>query len=318
MIKKDGSLVLIDFGAARMRNIDNTKTMTVMFKRGFSPEEQYRYRGKWGPYTDVYSICATMYFMMTGTAPVDSVIRALGDDMPSLISMKELGISMKQRKAIMRGLSVTAKNRWQTMGELCEALYEEGAPQGQTLWETMNKKVAVATAGGVLAVGLTVGIVMGIGSGSEEAESIATRDNATQTVSETAVTGDATLPPSQVAEMAQDVIPTEPPIVKVEVPDTTGKLLSVAKKKLKKKGLTCGVKRVEDSETKGTVIKQSIRGGKRVKEGTKVTLTVSKGLPPTPEPTRAPVVSSSTTTQKKTIQKPKTKKKSNGFAGVIQ
>ena len=30
MIRKDGSLVLIDFGAARMRNIDNTKTMTVL------------------------------------------------------------------------------------------------------------------------------------------------------------------------------------------------------------------------------------------------------------------------------------------------
>ena len=48
MIRKDGSLVLIDFGAARMRNIDNTKTMTVLFKRGFSPEEQYRYKGRWG------------------------------------------------------------------------------------------------------------------------------------------------------------------------------------------------------------------------------------------------------------------------------
>lgn len=54
MIRKDGSLVLIDFGAARMRNIDNTKTMTVLFKRGFSPEEQYRYKGRWGAYTDVY------------------------------------------------------------------------------------------------------------------------------------------------------------------------------------------------------------------------------------------------------------------------
>lgn len=125
MIKKDGNLILIDFGAARMRNIDNTKTMTVMFKRGFSPEEQYRYKGRWGAYTDVYSICATIYFMITGTAPVDSVIRALGDDMPSLVTMKELDISVRQRKAIMKGLAVVAKNRWQNIGELYGALFEE-------------------------------------------------------------------------------------------------------------------------------------------------------------------------------------------------
>lgn len=118
MIRKDGSLVLIDFGAARMRNIDNTKTMTVLFKRGFSPEEQYRYKGRWGAYTDVYSISATMYYMLTGEAPTDSVIRALGDDMPSLLNMKELEISTKQKKAVMKGMAVNAKNRWQSIREL--------------------------------------------------------------------------------------------------------------------------------------------------------------------------------------------------------
>lgn len=125
MIKEDGSFVLIDFGAARMRNLDTTKTMTVMFKRGFSPEEQYRCKGKWGPYTDVYSICATIYFMMTGVPPVDSVIRALGDEMPSLVSMKELDIPVRQRKALMKGLAVSAKNRWQNIGELYGALFGE-------------------------------------------------------------------------------------------------------------------------------------------------------------------------------------------------
>lgn len=129
MIKPDQSLILIDFGSARMRNIDTTRTMTVMFKRGYSPEEQYRYKGKWGPYTDVYSICATMYFMMTGTSPVDSVIRALKDEMPSLVRMKDIGIPMSQRRAVMRGLAVTLKYRWQNIDELCRALYEDYGEQ---------------------------------------------------------------------------------------------------------------------------------------------------------------------------------------------
>lgn len=157
MIKKDGSLVLIDFGAARMRNIDNTKTMTVMFKRGFSPEEQYRYKGRWGAYTDVYSISATMYFMMTGTPPTDSVIRALGDDMPSLVSMKDLKISMRQKKAVMKGMAVSARNRWQSVGELYEALYR--GDDVENLWK--NRKKGKRAAVLVCLIAAVTGLVFG-------------------------------------------------------------------------------------------------------------------------------------------------------------
>lgn len=125
IVEEDGSLVLIDFGAARLRNIDNTKTMTVMFKRGYSPEEQYRYKGRWGAYTDVYSLCATMYFMLTGEVPMDSVMRAIEDDMPSLVSMPEIDLPMHQKKAIMKGMSVSAESRYQTVMELWEALFSE-------------------------------------------------------------------------------------------------------------------------------------------------------------------------------------------------
>lgn len=153
MIRKDGSLVLIDFGAARMRNIDNTKTMTVMFKRGFSPEEQYRCRGKWGAYTDVYSLCATMYFMMTGTAPVDSVIRALGDDLLSLESMKGLEISAEQSRAVMKGMEVSAKDRWQSMRDLYDALYREEIKTDRNKNRKWYKKISIGSVVIVLAAG---------------------------------------------------------------------------------------------------------------------------------------------------------------------
>ena len=155
MIRKDGSLVLIDFGAARMRNIDNTKTMTVLFKRGFSPEEQYRYKGRWGAYTDVYSISATMYYMLTGEAPTDSVIRALGDDMPSLLNMKELEISTKQKKAVMKGMAVNAKNRWQSIRELYDAMYEE--EQNITSGSGRRRGIAGIAGAAVLGTAITIG-----------------------------------------------------------------------------------------------------------------------------------------------------------------
>lgn len=48
LLTRDEKLVLIDFGAARKENINMTRSMTVVFKRGFSPEEQYRTRGQQG------------------------------------------------------------------------------------------------------------------------------------------------------------------------------------------------------------------------------------------------------------------------------
>ncbi len=311
MIKKDGGLVLIDFGAARMRNIDNTKTMTVMFKRGFSPEEQYRYRGKWDSYTDVYSICATMYFMMTGTAPVDSVIRALGDDMPSLISMKDLSISMKQRKAIMKGMAVTAKNRWQTMGELCQALYEEEMNGIPKTGRSKYRKI-VATAATMILVG-TIGLGVAHGFSSKNSQKVVGNKDVAEVVSTSAVASTDSETGGTPEPAASPSEPTQAPIIQVDVPKVTGLRVAAAKKKLKQLGLKYKVKRVEHSKATGIVVKQSVRAGKKVEEGTKVTLTVSKGLPLTPAPTRAPVT---TTTRKSTTKKPE--KKNSGFAGVIQ
>lgn len=123
MVRKNGSLVLIDFGAAMVRNIGSGKMISLILKKGFSPAEQYNMKSKFGEYTDVYSICASMYYMITGQIPPDAAMRILDDDMPSLVSMEGLDIPAEQSKAIMKGMSVYPDSRWQTIGELYDALY---------------------------------------------------------------------------------------------------------------------------------------------------------------------------------------------------
>lgn len=126
LLTRDEKLVLIDFGAARKENINMTSSMTVVFKRGFSPEEQYRTRGQQGAWTDVYALCATAYYALTGKAPDESIQRVLEDDMPSLTEMTDVDLPMQQKRAFMKGMTVDFHHRYQTMDELYQGLYQQG------------------------------------------------------------------------------------------------------------------------------------------------------------------------------------------------
>lgn len=121
MVQKDSSLILLDFGSAREYDNESEKSMSVILKPGYAPSEQYVSHGAQGPWTDVYSICATLYRMITGVTPPNSLMR-MGAD--TLRSPSELGadITPEQEAALLKGLSVTKDGRYLSMDELIEAL----------------------------------------------------------------------------------------------------------------------------------------------------------------------------------------------------
>ena len=88
MFDDNGQLKLIDFGAAWNVELPEN-TITVSIKRGFSPEEQYRVKGEQGPWTDLYSLCGTMYFMLTEKIPEESVERVYADHLVMLQQMED-------------------------------------------------------------------------------------------------------------------------------------------------------------------------------------------------------------------------------------
>lgn len=121
MMLSNGTLKLMDFGAVRQLNSADPKSVSVVLKAGFAPEEQYRSKGILGPWTDIYALCATIYKCITGITPDDSLQRGSKDELqwPS-----ELGIPItaRQEAVLKKGLAVKQEDRFQRVGEMMAAL----------------------------------------------------------------------------------------------------------------------------------------------------------------------------------------------------
>ena len=134
MLHPRGGAKLLDFGAARMvenadvdRGLDRSTEAIV--KHGFAPMEQYQTRGNLGPWTDVYAMCATVYYCLTGQIPPEATTRMMGEadfgwgDAP--------GLTQRQRLALEKGMAILPKERYASMDELLDGLFGS-APIAQT------------------------------------------------------------------------------------------------------------------------------------------------------------------------------------------
>ena len=135
-LTQDGRIKLLDFGAARFAASEHSKSLSIILKPGYAPEEQYRTRGKQGPWTDVYGLAATCYRAITGQVPPESLDRLDNDD---LVPPSRLGIAITpgQERVLLQALAVKAGQRFQSMAEMQQAWragaatpQPTGAPRG--------------------------------------------------------------------------------------------------------------------------------------------------------------------------------------------
>src|SRR5919199_2119877 len=143
MLTDDGRVVLIDFGTARTYAAGKTGRMTTMLTPGYAPLEQYGQHVRFGPFTDVYALAATLYHLLTGRMPTDATDRATGAPLPS---PRELNpqVSARVSDAVMWAMEIRVDRRPQTVAEFIAALRED-VPRPMTT--DLARKVVPGDAG---------------------------------------------------------------------------------------------------------------------------------------------------------------------------
>lgn len=123
----DGEIKLIDFGASRYATTSHSRSLTVVIKQGYSPEEQYRSRGDHGPHTDVYALSATLYKMITGKNPPDAMERRVKYETKSKDILEDprkfnKKLSKNRANAILNALNVRIEDRTPTVAAFIDEL----------------------------------------------------------------------------------------------------------------------------------------------------------------------------------------------------
>lgn len=300
----DNRLHLIDFGAAKEKNSGSQNQQTIILKKGYAPPEQYLSTGNIGAWVDVYGLCATMYFMISGRPPVASIDRLHQDSLQPLTNYAD--IPPHVAAAIECGLALHPANRFRSMNELYRAITDpasieerhtilksnltnweqdrikHGFPQKRLLWISILSLC-------VLSMGTGLWILMN-------------HNNATTSHSPTT---DTPMPLSSSLETAAVPTPsssestdTAPELLTMV--DVTGNSLKKAKERIHVLDDSIQIKaekKYSNTVADGKVISQSIAANTRFSPGAipKITLTVSKGAqsnstppPSSPRKTREP------------------------------
>ncbi|MBU0594522.1 MAG: serine/threonine-protein kinase [Pseudomonadota bacterium] len=128
-LRLDGSPVLLDFGAARQTLSSEKNKLSPMYTPGFAAPEQYKNRERLGPWTDIYSVGASMFACMAGFAPQAADARMEDDKMTSATKLWPGDYSEQLLQLIDQCLELDYMKRPQSVFALQKELVKDVVPE---------------------------------------------------------------------------------------------------------------------------------------------------------------------------------------------
>jgi len=177
MLQHDGTVKLIDFGTVRyMNDLQRSKSTESVLKPGFAPMEQYNTQGNIGTWTDVYAVCATIHYCLSGRLPADAPSRIeSGEKLTILESIS--GIPKSLIQVLEKGMKIRVNERIQTITELEQKLYNPAMakdtndfvsdyiPDNANDKKDRIRKFLLAATGIVAAAVLAIVLILGLDDG---------------------------------------------------------------------------------------------------------------------------------------------------------
>lgn len=276
ILRPDGVVKLIDFGAARKAEVDaqgSQKSMTVVVRQQYAPREQFSRNGRQGPWTDIYSLSATMYYMLTGKVPVSALERE--SETVSWKMQENLNrISPALAEVLEKGMAFQPEERYSDFAAFLHALKEavpmekERTRIEKTVYfnrEKKGRKVLPLWKKRRILIGVSAAVILVLGS----------------VIAWQKMSGEKAAPVTETVRMTSPEPSAETEAL-ITMPRVEGERLEEALQRIKQAddSLPVVVEKQYSETAKDRIVSQSIAPGEQYKKGNKtdVTIVVSKGI----------------------------------------
>jgi len=141
-IRRDGTPVLLDFGAAKHEMPSQSKSVTSLATAGYAPFEQYSTKGRQGAWSDIYGLAATIYRAISGVKPQDAPDRMLEDSLVPAVELLNGKFPISLLTALDKALAIRPEARPQTIGEFRKLI--EAQPVQAVVYAEQKTEVLIA------------------------------------------------------------------------------------------------------------------------------------------------------------------------------